>query len=978
MDINKLIEIYQKFKYGEALYHRLMQKRIRKILIISTFYNAFSIEEEAKFSELIIGGYHQYNLTSIPKISIAINSAHALKLLENEQFDLVISTIRVGEPDIFHLCNKAKEINKELVFILLLTEAFDMQIIQKKKEHNIDNIFLWSGEPSLFLSIIKSIEDKWNAPVDTEIGAVSVILLIEDSPKYYSLYLPELYRFLMNQTQKLIEEEANNDIKYLRMRTRPKILLCTDYEEAIFMIDKYKNFLHCVISDIELGDKRNAGFKIVDKIKAESPEVPILIQSSNAEYLREMKKLNINISYKNTPFFLNDLTMFLLQKCGFGDFIFKDENGRELKVAKTFFEFQEVLKTIPISSFKYHSERKEFCMWLVARGELSIAKKLRKVKNDKFKSLEHKREFLLNVINNIKRKKIKGKVLDFKLDDIFEEDVVVKIGDGSLGGKGRGISFLNALINATKFKKKFHNVIINIPKTFIVATGYFDKFIKENYLYLDYDFHTDNEIKEIFLNGKLSDDLIEKLKILLKRYNNPIIVRSSGLLEDSQFHPFAGIYQSIILPNNDSSFDVRLNQLISAVKVVYSSVYFKETRAYINRLGLKLEEEKMAVIIQEVVGKRFDNYFYPNFAGVAQSYNYYPISYMKHDDGVATIALGLGKYVVEGEKSYRFCPKYPEISYLTEEDMLKLSQNEFYALNLKKEKAACLDEDSFIEKLPINVAEKHGSLNYIASTFNPINGRIEPGIFIQGPRIINFENILKYEYFPLANILEQLLSIFKIAVGAPVEIEFAVNLSEKTEFYILQVRPLVTHQEFDVEDITAYKKEELLLYSEFGCGHGIIDDIFTIVFLEPEKFDKTKTEEMKKEIHEINKIMKDNENFYILIGAGRWGSRDKFLGIPVDWDDISMAKVIVETGIKEFDIDPSQGTHFIHNIIALNIGYFNVPFYAKENAFIDWDWLKKQKPIINKKFFKVVKLNNSVKILMNGKLGKYAILKQKN
>ncbi len=975
MNIEKLIEIYQKFKYGETLYHKLMQKRIKNILIISTFYTAFAIEEESKFSEQIIGGYHQYNLTSIPKVTVAINSSHALKLLENESFDLIISTIRIGEPDVFQLSRIVKEKSKNTFFVLLLSESSDFRIFSTQKMEHIDNVFLWSGEPSLFISIIKSIEDIWNAPVDTVVGGVSTILLIEDSPKYYSLYLPELYKFLMVQTQKLIEEEANNDIKYLRMRTRPKILLAKNLVNALELIDKYKDFMHCIITDIELGDERDAGFKIVEKVKEELPEVPLLVQSSNAELLRKMKKYNVSTVYKNTIFFINDLNLFLKQKCGFGDFIFKNEKGEEIKVARTFNEFEQAIEKIPISSFKYHADRKEFCMWLAARGEIGIARKLRKVKKEKFKTVEQRRKFLLNVIRNLKKKRIQGKVLDFKYDEIYDENVVIKIGNGSLGGKGRGLSFLNALINATKIKKKFYNVIIDIPETFIVATGYFDEFIKNNYLFLDFDFHLDREIRDIFLKAKLPDSLTEALKILLKKLKRPLIVRSSGLLEDSQFHPFAGVYESIILPNNLESLEERVKQVSDAIKVVYSSVYYKETRAYINRLGLNLEEEKMAVIIQEVSGNLHENYFYPNFAGVAQSYNYYPISYMKHNDGVATVAVGLGKYVVEGEKSYRFCPRYPEISYLTEEDLLKLTQTEFYAIDMNKSDIECTGEDAFIVKLPISIAEKHGTINQIASTYNPVNGRIEPGIFVKGPRVINFENILKYEYFPLSNILNEVLSLCSVAVGAPVEIEFAVNLEDSVKFHILQVRPLVTYQEFEMPDIESIDKDKLLLYSEFGCGNGILDNISTIVYIEPEKFDKTLTEQMKTEINEINKKLSESNEDYILIGAGRWGSRDKFLGIPVEWDDISMAKVIVECGLKDFDIDPSQGTHFIHNIIALNIGYFNVPYYAKDKGFINWDYLKDQPAAMKKKFFKIVKFKKPLKVFMNGKSGKYAILK---
>jgi CheY-like chemotaxis protein len=976
MDIDKLITYYNRFKYGEDLYHNLMQKRVKKILLISTFYNAFVLEEESKFSEQIIGGYHQFNLTSIPKIKNAINASHALKITEKENFDLVISTLRIGEPGPFKLAKKIKQQSPETSFTLLFTESFDLKFLNNKHFDNVDNTFLWSGDPSLFLSMIKLTEDKWNAASDTETGGVTVILLVEDSINFYSIYLPEIYKILMTQTQKLIEEEANNDIKYLRMRTRPKILLAKNFLEAKFYFEKYKDYLLSVITDMELGDNKNAGMEIIDFVKKETPDIPILAQSSDSELLKKAREKGVEISHKNTPFVLNDFNMFLKKTCGFGDFVFRDSKGNEIAVAKTFNEFEKLLSEIPIDSFKYHAKRKHFCMWLVPRRELTLVKKLRKVKPEKFKSPEQHRKFLVNIVKNIKIRNQRGKILDFNGENFNEKSQIFRIGDGSLGGKGRGLSFLNALFSVSKLNRKFKDSVVTIPKTFIITTNYFDEFIYDNYLFLDYDFHTDREITEFFLEGKLSSQLKEYLKQLLKSMKQPIIVRSSGLLEDSQFHPFAGVYKSVILPNCSGSFEKRFKQLEDAIKLVYASVYFKDTRAYIERIGLKLEEEKMAVIIQEVVGEQHGGYFYPHFAGVAQSFNYYPLSHMEKKDGVASIALGLGKYVVEGEKCYRFCPKYPEIRYLTEEDTIKLSQTYFYALDLKRKDLPCNEEESFIVKLPLEVAEKHGTLNHIASTYNISNGRIEPGIYAKGPRIINFDNILIYESFPFSSILKEILELAEYAVGTPVETEFAATISNKLNFNILQVRPLITHEEGDMVEFDKVTKEHLLLYTETGCGNGVVDYLKNIVFLEPDNFDKTLTLEMKKEIGEINKTLKEKGEEYILIAPGRWGSRDRFLGIPVNWEDINAVKVIVESGIKDFDIDPSQGTHFIHNIISMNIGYFNVSYYSKENNFIDWEWLKSQPTSIEKKFFKVITLNPPVKVFMDGKNGKYAILKK--
>jgi len=592
MDIEKIIKIYDKFKYGESIYHKLMKQRVRKILLISTFYNAFVLEQESKFSEHIIGGYHQFNLTSIPKITNAINASHALKILEKDDFDLIISTLRIGDPGPFQLAKIIKEKNKKTAFVLLFTESFDLKFLNQKKFENIDNVFLWSGDPSLFLTMIKLTEDRWNVEDDTKIGGVSVILLVEDSVNFYSLYLPEIYKILMTQTQKLIEEEANNDIKYLRMRTRPKILFAKIYNEAKKFLKKYKDYILSVITDIELENKRDAGFEIIDFVKEENPYIPILTQSSDAALLKKAREKGAEISHKNTPFVLNDLHMFLLRSCGFGDFVFRDSNGNEIAVAKTFNEFEKLIEKIPLDSFKYHAEKKQFCTWLIPRRELTLAKKLRKVKKEKFSSLEKQRKFFLNVIKNIKIKNQRGKILDFNKNNIDENSIILKIGDGSLGGKGRGLSFLNALFTVSKLEKKFRNSVISIPKTCIITTNYFDEFIYKNYLYIDYDFHTDEEITNFFFQGTLSDNLKEHLKHLLEIFTKPIIVRSSGLLEDSQFHPFAGIYKSVVLPNCSESIETRLKQLEDAIKLVYASVYFKETRAYIDRIGLNLKKRK--------------------------------------------------------------------------------------------------------------------------------------------------------------------------------------------------------------------------------------------------------------------------------------------------------------------------------------------------------------------------------------------------
>ena len=978
MNIEKLVEIYQKFKYGEELYHKLMQKRIKDILLISTFYTSFSLEENIKFSEQIIGSYHQFNLTTIPKVKTALSSEHALQILEKEKFDLIISTLQIGKPNPIELSKIVKEKYPESHLVLLLTEKCDPEMINRFKSSDIERIYLWSGDSRIFLSIIKSIEDVINAPVDTQIGNVPIILLIEDSINYYSIYLPELYNEVMIQTQRLIKEEADNELKYLRMRTRPKIILATSKEEAFNFYEEYKDFLLCVISDIELEENDESGIELSKLIRNENPDVPILIQSSDPNLLRKAKELNFNVTFKNSPFIISEIKNFLIENCGFGDFVFRDLKGNELLRAKTIIEFEQMLKDIPIETFKYHADRKHYCMWLLTRGELSLAKKLRRIKKDKFKSPEEHRRFLLNVFRNMNRKKIKGKILEFKDSYIDEKDIILKIGEGSLGGKGRGLAFLNAFLTKSKLKKKYEKVIVDIPKSFIICTSFFDEFIEKNYLYLDFDFHSDEEIKNIFFEGKLPETLIDILEKILKKLEKPIVVRSSGLLEDSQFHPFAGIYESVILPNSSNLFEERLEHLKNAIKYVYSSVYLKKARAYIKNLNLNIEEEKMAVIIQELTGKEHGGYFYPNFSGVLQSYNFYPISYMKNEDGISHVAVGLGQYVVEGEKAFRFCPKYPEINYMEIDELLKMSQSYFYAVKMIDSIENLEDFHSYIEKLPIEEAKKHGTLYAVASTFDYQNQRLIPGLRGKGPIVIDFANILKYDFFPMSKILSDLSNLSKIALGSEVEIEYSVSIEDKIKFNVVQVRPMISYEAVKIEDISKIDRKKMILLTNNGIGHGIINDLFSILYVKPESFDNSKTMEIKEEISEINNIFSGKNEHYILIGIGRWGSRDKFLGVPVEWHDINMAKVIVEVGLENFDIDPSQGTHFMHNVISLNIGYFNIPYHRKNGSFIDWHWLNSQESIIEKKYVKLLTFQKNLKVIMDAKSSQFTIIKPEN
>ena len=982
MNLNEINDYYLKFKYGEDNFHNLMQFRVREILLVSTFYDAYIFEHDGMLSEQIVGEYHQLNLTTVPRVTSVPTCEAALKKLDEFNYDLVITTMRIGENIPFELSNKIKEKSPDLPVLLFLTVHSDVKLVEKHHDRlgNIDKIFLWNGDSKLFLAMIKYVEDKKNVEYDTENGLVRVILLVEDSIVFHSIYLPILYTEIMEQTQRLISEELNDNKKYYRMRTRPKVLLVNSYEDALDIYKKYSDYLLCVISDVQYYKSgkldHQAGIKLLRLLKDKNTDLPMLLQSSDINNKKIAEKLGVIFFHKKSQFLLNDIRHFILTSLGFGDFVFRDIEGKEIARAHYLSDFEKILPDIPVKSLLYHSEKNDFSGWLIAHGEIQVARKLRPVKNSDFSSPEDHRKFLIDTFKNVRNTRNRGRIIDFDLSYLDNEDIIVRMGAGSLGGKGRGLAFFNALLITTEINNKYQGAKIKVPTTAIIGTVEFDYFIEKNELYYIRDSANDSKIKKDFLKAKLSKALIYKLTKYLEICERPIAVRSSGLLEDSQSQPFAGVYQTYMLPNNNTSLKVRLKYLMDAIKLVYASVFLKEARNYIDSLDLIIEEEKMAVIIQEVVGEKYENSFYPHFSGVAQSYNYYPVSYMKHDNGVASIAVGLGQSVVGGGKHYRFCPKFPELQYGSIEDSLKNSQTEFYALNLEgKDTDISKGEYETLIKLGLEESEKDGTLIHLASVWDSYNNRMEDGINRPGPRVVNFADILKHEYFPASKMLNEILDFSEKALGIPVEIEFAVDLKNNAKsnifptFYLLQVRP----QTVSIDDTEITKNDienkDLFIFTNKGLGHGIIDNIHDIVYIDPDKFDKTKTIDIKMELGIFNEKMREKNCEYILIGPGRWGSRDKFLGVPVIWAQIDKAKVIVETGIKDFDIEPSQGTHFFHNLIAMNVGYLNIPYNTSSEAFIDWKWLKSIKVKNEGKYYKHIVSKKAFIVKMDGRKG---------
>ncbi|HEX37432.1 MAG TPA: response regulator [Candidatus Cloacimonetes bacterium] len=987
MDLSKINYYYNKFKFGEDNFHNLMKYHISEILLVSTFYDAFIFEQDGRLSEQIFGEYRQLNLSTAPRVTSVPTGRQALEMLENRSFDLVITMMRIGEISPFELSRRIKQKYPNMPVLLLLNVQSDISIVEKNEEEMqfIDKVFLWNGDTKLFLAMVKMVEDMHNVEYDTKQGYVRVILLIEDSIIYYSMFLPLLYSEILKQTQRLINEELSDINKRLQMRARPKVILVNSYEDAINFVQEYQEFLVAVISDVKFFHDGildpKAGFKLIQQMKDHNMDVPVILQSSEIENVKKAHALGVSFLNKSSKTLLHDLQDIIKNNLGYGDFIFRDQNEIEIDRANTLFEFVDKIKTLPAESLRYHGERNHFSSWLVAHGEIQVAKQLRPAKIEDFTDLEELREYLLNLFKTVRQKRTRGKIINFVPHALSEVDQIIRLSEGSLGGKGRGLAFLNALLVTMEFEEEFPEVDIALPSTSIIGTSEYDSFIERNKIGEWIISKSDDEIQEIFEKGILSHDLIEKLRILIQEITYPIAVRSSGLLEDSQSQPFAGIYKTFLLPNNHPDEKVRLKQLCQAIKLVFSSVYMESARSYIESINYKVEEEKMAVIIQEIVGSKFDGFYYPHFSGVGQSYNFYPISYLKSTDGVVSLAVGLGKAVVEGERNFRFCPKYPKMEIIPPEELVRDSQKFLYAVDLNKHDFNLLDGDEItLSYLKIHEAEKHGTLQHMTSMWDYENSRFIDGVTTKGLKVVTFADILKYNYFPLAKISEEILDIGEKAMGVPVEIEFAVNLNRNEKekifptFYVLQIRPLTINTEEIFIDPDNLNPDDLMLYTENGMGNGLIDSIYDVVFVDLKKWNKTKTEFMRDEISRINMRMKAEDRNYILIGPGRWGSRDKFLGIPVKWPDINMAKIIIEMGLEDFVVDSSQGTHFFHNLVSMDVGYFSIP-YVSDTDFIDWEWLENQRIIEKTDFFIHVQVDHPLVVKMDGRKGLAVIYK---
>jgi hypothetical protein len=967
------------------VYHDLMPFKVKEILLISSLYDAYAIEREGRFSEHMLGQYGQLNLTSVPRITGASTVEQAFDLLKKRHFDQIIYMVGVDKKTPVSVSRLIKEKYPYIPIFLLLNNNSDVEYFKSEqtKLRFIDRVFSWNGDSNIFFSMIKLLEDQMNVENDTRRGKVRVILLAEDSPIYSSRYLSFLYRVLMEQTKRIIDDVSTDELyKVLRMRARPKILFAPSFEQAVDIIDKYKDYLLCLITDVKyerhgkIND--NAGVELLAYARKELKNLPVIMQSADPSYAEIAKKYHSLFIDKNSETLYEDFQDFITNYLGFGDFVFKDSKGNAIARAANLREFEEQLYRIPDDSLIFHASRNHFSMWLMARQEIKAANFINPKKVSDYKSVQALREALIKMIREHRDEAETGNLIPFEPEMTINTENIYTLSDGSLGGKGRGLAFINALIHNFNFSRYVPDIHIKTPLTFIIGTKEFEDFINKNGLNKLALFEKDTlKIKKAFLGTELSETLSEKLAAILRHIKNPIAVRSSGLFEDSLTLPFAGIFETYILPNSHEDFITRHKQLCDAVKLVYASLYSTISKDYVKAINYKLEDERMAIVIEEVVGHRYENLFYPHISGVAQSFNYYPFAHMKPEEGFAIAAVGLGKYVVEGNRAYRFSPKYPGLEINSPKDQFKSSQVKFYAVDLNKKNLDLLEgEDAGLTFEDIDVAERQGTLKHCASVYNPDNDTIYPGLTKPGPRIINFANILKYNYIPLAKTLNVLLELGKEAMGTAVEMEYAVDLNKdeegKATFYILQIKPLISQgTEYEV-NINKIPREKILLYTQTGMGNGLIEHLQDVVYVVPDKFDKTRTEAMAAEAEQFNEKLRKADKQYILMGPGRWGTRDKWIGIPVRWAQISAARVVVETSLHNFPLDASSGSHFFHNVTSMNVGYFTIQ-HDNPKDILNYDLLEKQKVIEEGEFFRHVRFSKPLKVKMDGRNRNYVI-----
>jgi len=979
------------YGYGNLFYgiQNPMRIRISNVLLVSSLYDLYLFEEEGRLYELNRGEYEGLNLSQSPELTCVSSGKEAMVLAKEEhRFDLILTTLHIDDMEAIDFARMVKQSGLNIPVVLLMHDNRELKHFIVSHDTSIfDKIFIWQGDFRIIIAIIKFLEDRLNVEHDTQTVGVQSIIVIEDNVKYYSSFLPIIYTEILKQSQRLISEGIDLGHKFLRMRASPKILLCSTYEEAWAYYKRYKKFLLGIISDVDfprqgVQDPR-AGIDLVKTVRGEKPDLPILLFSNVQENQQLAEDIGVSFVLKESPMLLQELQQFMVYHFSFGDFIFRMPDGTEVGRANDMKSLEEMLRVVPEESVRYHADRNHFSSWLKARTEFWLADKIRPRKVTDFPNLEALRKDLVRSLHHYRNLCQRGIVASFSKETFGSETSFARIGSGSLGGKARGLGFVDMLLNDYNVRNRFKKVNIYVPSAVVLGTEVFDKFLKENDLR---DFaltcNDDREItKRFLLAEKFPSDILAELASFLDLVHMPLAVRSSSMLEDSQYHPFAGVYETYMIPNAHPNSLVRLNDLLNSIKRVYASTFYQSAKEYIRVTSYRFEEEKMAVIIQCLVGKVHENRYYPDISGVAKSYNFYPMTPQKSSDGTASVALGLGKWVVDGGNTVRFCPKYPKDigQFYSVKETLNTSQRSFFSLALDANSDFGTEtHDMLVQQHELDVAEKDETLQSVGSTYLPENDAIYNGLSRNGLRVVTFAPILQNNLAPLAEIVELLLDMGVWGMGTPVEIEFAVNLhtskQKVMEFALLQMRPFVIHSEIEELSIEDVDPSSLLCRSSQVLGHGLVEGIYDIVAVDYQLFNRAASREVAAEIAAFNaQLIRENKP-YLLIGIGRWGSLDPWLGIPVTWEQISGAKAIIETGFKDMSVTPSQGSHFFQNITSFMIGYFTVD-ESQQQGFLNWDWLLNQSPLEKKQYTKLFRFDKPLIVKINGHQNKGVILK---
>lgn len=970
------------YEAGFGGFEKLMPRRIKHVLMVASLYDSFLLADDERLNETLFSEVLNTTGRAAPQITRVSAADQALERLQKKPFDLVIVMTQMSDADMESFVAGIKTAHSGLPVVLLSFNMQDVLSISDSTRSQVNGIFMWHGDTRIFSAIINLIEDEMNFEHDSKVG-VQAVLLVEDNIKFYSSYLPIIYSELMKQTQVVMAEELNPSKKALRLRARPKILFCNDFDKAWNIYTRYKSNLLGVISDIEypMAGKcePEAGLLLAKNIKTDNPDMPVLLQSSNSRFASRAQELGASFMNKGASDLSKQLRNFIVRYFGFGDFVFADKRGFELARAADLHTMLKLLKTVPVDSILYHAGRNHFSKWLFARTEFEAAYNIRPKKISEFRDAEDLRKYLIETLYQFIFKTQMGTVLKFDRKLFDNSTPFVKIGSGSIGGKARGLAFVDFLLSKSDIPERWPGVFIDVPNSIVLATDVFDFFIEQNDLDAVIDAPDPGErLAEAFLKAELPDYVTQDLRVIVEKLEGPLAVRSSSMLEDSKTQPFAGVYKTFMLANNHPDPEVRLRELEKAVKFIYASTFSGEAKAY-RRLTPHLpDEEKMAVVIQKVVGRPYAGgaRFYPVLSGVVQSYNYYPVPPLSSEDPIAHIALGLGKTIVEGLNTLRFSPNHPQNlhQFSTIDDFLSNSQKVFIALDISGGEARPLTYEKEPDLLPAGTeeAEADGTLELVASSYSPENDIISDSIFQPGTRLITFAPMLKNDLIPLPEILKTLARLGKDAMGVNVEMEFAATLdpeSRRTEFYILQMRPMVSRSVIKKVHFRGLDEATLVCSSDSTLGNGCISDIADIIYIKPETFTNLKTLEMAGEIGELNRQLKIENRASLILGPGRWGSSDPFLGIPVKWNHISTSKVIIEAAYGAFSADPSHGTHFFHNLTSLGIGYFTIKPEQKEGM-IDWAWIGRQEVLADLQYVRRIRLPRPLDIRIDGSSGK--------